>query len=337
MEILVFTDSRRVRELVCSRRVRSREVSLQVGPLRELRGAIAAMRPGTICYLDFSALGERQRARLRGHLAGATHVRYAVIDPGGTIKDVGRLFHEGAVDYLGKAALQKAFTATHLARLTRFLDGMGAARSEGIESRPPLREELLRSAWRTIVPGREYTFYLMFIELDGKAEMEKKYGMKNLGSALVSFRQFIDGSVRPFGGKLWIWSNFGGLILFPFTSGESPAVTCAFRLILFKHLYDVEQSVFPGFVSFRTVLHIGNTVYREEDTGGLISDSLNSIFHLGQHFAPPGSFCATAEALEYAHPALRGFFRECGSFEGRRIYRMRLPLHGGVSSFGDPR
>ncbi|MBP7583491.1 MAG: hypothetical protein KBA61_05635, partial [Spirochaetes bacterium] len=37
--------------------------------------------------------------------------------------------------------------------------------------------------------------------------------------------------------------------------------------------------------------HVGNTVYRVRgDTGSIISDSINSIFHLGQKYAPDSSY-----------------------------------------------
>jgi hypothetical protein len=124
-----------------------------------------------------------------------------------------------------------------------------------------------------------------------------------------------------------MWFNFGGIVLFPFDAKTCPALTCGFRLMLFKHLYDIEGSHFPNFLSLRVVLQIGNTPYTEENTGHIVSESLNSIFHLGQQFAQPGNFIVTEEVVRFGQAALRDYFVEAGTFENRSILRMRLPIH----------
>ena len=72
---------------------------------------------------------------------------------------------------------------------------------------------------------------------------------------------------------------------------------------------------------------IGNLTYARENVGSVVSDSLNSIFHLGRDFAQRGHFYATDEVLRFGHPALKDYFLDAGHFEGRRILRMRMPLH----------
>ena len=99
--------------------------------------------------------------------------------------------------------------------------------------------------------------------------------------------------------------------------------------MLFKHLYDIERSVFPNFISLRIVLHMGSTIYTTRNTGQVISDSINSIFHLGQQFARPNNFYITEEVLQICHAAFTEYFVEEGDFEGRNTYRMRRPIHSG--------
>jgi hypothetical protein len=72
---------------------------------------------------------------------------------------------------------------------------------------------------------------------------------------------------------------------------------------------------------------IGNLTYTQANVGSVVSDSLNSVFHLGQEFAKPGQFCLTDDVLRFGHPALKEYFLEAGNFEGRRILRMRIPRH----------
>jgi hypothetical protein len=240
--------------------------------------------------------------------------------------------HDGAVDYLDKAALATGITAKRLKKLYAYLERAGGELIKKEEELPVSRAWLAAGGkdWDEIEPGKEYLFCLMFIELDGHMEMERRYGKKSLDRALSSFRQFVESSVSPFNGRIWIWQRFGGLVLFPLNLAKSDPIRCGFRLMLFKHLYDIEQSVFPNLISLRTVLHVGSTLYAtKQDSGHVVSDSINSIFHLGHQFAQPDSFYITEEVHQICHAAFSPFFLEEGPFEGRKIYRMRRPVYCG--------
>jgi hypothetical protein len=180
--------------------------------------------------------------------------------------------------------------------------------------------------WQDIKLGKKYTFEIMFIELDEREEMEKRYGSKNLHAALQVFRKYIERNVNAYRGKIWIWSRYGGIILFPFGVNESSSVICAFRMVMYKFLHDAEESHFPNFISFRIAAHIGSLVYQEKNKGEVVSDSLNSVFHLGQEFTEPGNCSLTEEIFRYAPEVIKSYFKQAGSFEGRTIYKMRMPV-----------
>lgn len=331
MDILVFTGKRALASSFKLSPGKKAACRFTVLGWKDFRKRVAEVGSPTLCYLDLSTL---PKGRLPGFLrliGKNEHAAYGLIDPGRAFDDAAEAFHRGAADYLDRAALRGGITAKRLQRVQGYVQSALAR---------PLRRELWAAQkgrgaryipsgtdWAGVTPEREYTFSLIFIELDGKEEMEKKYGMKNLSIALSSFRSYIENAVRPYNGRLWIWSSFGGIALFPFDGIECPALTCAFRLMLFKHLYDIEVSRFPNFLSLRLVLDIGNIVYTERNAGNVISDTLNSIFHLGQQFATPGNFYVTEEALRFGYPALKSFFTDANHFEGRRILRMKLPAH----------
>ena len=132
--------------------------------------------------------------------------------------------------------------------------------------------------------------------------------------------------MAPFGGRTWIWSRFGGIVLFPFDGRREQAAPCGLSMILYKHLYDIEESRFPHFVSWRMAAHLGEVAWRERATGTLVSDTLNSVFHLGQQFAPAGSFLVTDDIRALAGGSAAGVLPAGGKYEGRRIWRMRRPL-----------
>lgn len=331
MKILIFSRSRKLPEKLKLRRRKDVVEQIAYVDPGEFTARIKTVRTPTLCYLDVSSLEQDKIPSYLRRLKKNDCIVYGVIDPGSKIRDVARLFHDGAVDYLDRRTLDGGIGMGRLNPILAFIQGINPAVLEkAAESTQEQRRAPYKPSgydWASVVPGKEYTFAMMFVELDGKDRMEKSYGAKNLSIALASFRRYLEGFVRQFGGKVWMWSSFGGIVLFPFDAKSCPALNCAFRLMLFRHLYDIEGSHFPNFLSFRLVLHIGNTPYTENDTGHIVSDSLNSIFHLGQQFVQPGDFCITEEVLQFGHPALRDYFLPAGAFEGRNVLRMRLPIH----------
>jgi hypothetical protein len=332
MEILVFSGNPKVAAGIRLTRRNKLVTDVRVLPWSDFRPAVCGLRGPAICYLDLSSLEAGRLRECERFLSKHENVAYGLVDPGRTVTDVAEVFHRGAVDYVDRAALQRGITADRLKRIRGYVEGInhqmlkpGAVPADYAEADGYIESP---GDWSAIRRGREYTFQLMFIELDGKELMEKKYGVDNLTAALGSFRSYLEGFVRPFQGRLWAWYRFGGIVLFPFGRAASHALPCVFRLVLFKHFYDIEGSYFPNFLSFRVAMHIGNLVYDGGNTGETVSDSLNSVFHLGQQYAKPGEVCVTQEVLENGPAILHSFFVDGGTFEGRRIFRMRRPVHG---------
>lgn len=330
MDLVVFSRTDKVREYFKIYRKNNHFSLPRFFTGKDLKGQINSIKPDSFIYLDLNGFSESDTTRYLRLLARKEGIFYGLLDPQGKIKDAADLFHRGAADYVDKSLLKQGINSKRMNSIFQYLQDCRYETLQGIarKDRLSIEGEYQPSGkdWRQIIPGQEYTFYLMFIELDGKEEMEKKYGRMNLGIALASFRNYIERIIRSFNGKLWIWSRFGGLILFPFDLSEYAPITCIFRLLLFKPLYDIEESLFPHFLSFRMVLHIGSTLYSEADTGHIIADSLNSIFHLGQQFAETGNFYITEEVSRFVRPVYREYFLDAGIFEGRKILRLRRPV-----------
>jgi hypothetical protein len=331
LRILVFSRNRKLPERLRLRRRKGVVDEVGFAGLEEFRRRLKSVDTPTLCYLDVSSIEANKIPQYLRSLRKAEKILYGVIDPTGKVKDVAALFHGGAVDYLNRRLLADG---AGMGRLNGLLGFVRAVHPAVLETAVDQTGDGRRASyvpsgsdWSSVVPGREYTFSVLFIELDGRESMEKSYAAKNLSIALASFRRYVDGFVNKFGGRVWLWSGYGGVVLFPFDGKSCPALTCGFRLALFKHLYDIEESLFPNFLSFRTALQIDDIPYTEENTGHVVSDGLNFIFHLGQQFVRPDNFCVTEEVLQMGHSALQGYFVNAGTFEGRRILRMRLPVH----------
>jgi hypothetical protein len=323
VDILVFTDHPKLASAFRA----GAPYQVRVLSWAEFRKSVDAHLTPALCYLDLATLKDGRLAACLRLLRGRPHLAYALVDRRGQVGDVARAFHEGAADYVDRQALREGLGARRLLRTLAFLRTRRTETPPGLPASGAARVRPSGTDWCQVVPGREYTFVLLFIELDGKEEMEQKYGGRNLNLALSSFKGFVEKSVSACQGKVWIWSGFGGIVLFPFSGADCPSLGCLFRMVLCKHIYDVEGSRFPNLLSFRLALTIGNLTYTQQNVGSVVSDSLNFVFHLGQDFAQRGHFYVTEEVLRFGHPALKDYFLEAGQFEGRRILRMRMPLH----------
>jgi hypothetical protein len=255
-----------------------------------------------------------------------------VLDPDGRVKDVAALFRAGAVDYIGKSLGAAALTAKRFKAVTAYTSKHADTKvvKAPAAAAPGLIAAGNGDGWASIKEGREHTFAFLFIEVDDAEEMKKRYEPANLASAMETFRAFIERMVTPSGGRLWMWSRFGGLVLFPLRESDCPALLCGLRILLTRVFYDAEESPLPGMLSFRMALSIGSTVYHANDTGRIVSDGINSIFHLGRRYAKPGHFLVSSEAAALAPEPLRTCLVPAGTYEGRRILRVLQP----VPSFG---
>jgi hypothetical protein len=296
-------------------------------PYKELRKSVKTLKKDAFIYVDVSGLMEDERGKLLKYLKNYSKRAYGIIDNMGMIKDIGALFHEGASDYIGKDAL---YEGVSLHRLKKAYELHQRKSHEAIEvSEIPETSEFIISPndWSTVKPGKEYTFYFMYILLENITRLTKNFSDNQIVAADNAFKTYIDRRVTQFGGKIWMWNDFEGLVLFPFNGRKCNAILTCFGLMLSQKIYSVENPHFHSMLSIRIAIHIGNTIFKKAgNTGTIISDSINTIFNLGKKFCNPGNFYLTKQVLGFAHEGLKGCFIPAGTYDEMEIMRMRLPV-----------
>jgi len=302
-------------------------MNLEALSLSALRHSLPSPAEAALVYVDVRGLSDRERGKALAEIAKNPQLCFGVLDPVGAVKDVAALFHAGAVDYIGKKLSLAAFTAKRVAAVAEYAQDV-YGRKEGADpwNGKALEAVPVSDGWQDIAPGREHRFAFLFVEVDDAEELKKRHEPENLVNAMETFRGFIERIVQQYGGRLWMWGRFGGLVLFPLVNSSSAAPVCGLRILLSRVFYDIDESLLPGSLCFHMALSIGSTVYQKGDTGRIVSDGVNSIFHLGRKYALPGQFLMTAEACELAPAELRAHLVPAGTFEGRRIVRMLRPL-----------
>jgi len=82
--------------------------------------------------------------------------------------------------------------------------------------------------------------------------------------------------------------------------------------------------VFNQIIRYRIAMHIGNTVYQPRGkTGTIISDCINSLFHLGQKYTDEDGLFITENIYSFLNEKTKKLFIKVKPFEGRQIYTFK--------------
>ncbi|MFC1671112.1 hypothetical protein ACFL20_12045 [Spirochaetota bacterium] len=326
MEILVFSNNKNIDKSFTGIK-RSKDHSICYFSCSDLNKEVKKAAKGSLLYFDISGQTPANIKKALNSLSKLKEYRYGVIDSKGALKDVAELFQDGAVDYIGKELIKTGIPAKRLQKVLRFRsDDFGGNDSEEGDASARKDYILTGNDWKGIRSGKEYTFCFMFIELDNKKEI-KASGPKKTQEFMQNFHDVIEDWVYDINGKIWMWMDFGGLILIPFDGKKCEAILSCFRLMIARKIISFEDFDNNMLLNFRIALHIGNTIYKERgDTGSIVSDSINSIFHLGQKFAEPGTFNLTEDIVKFIPKELYNYFSIFAEYEGRNIYKMKKLL-----------
>jgi hypothetical protein len=319
MKIVIFSDNKAIVNVFPSLKKGGSD-SYEVFPSAQCAKLTKKLEPGSLVYLDATSF-KTALLKMLSALGKRDDISTAVIDPKGIVIDPAQLFHCGAADYIGKDLVKKKFSAQRFKVVTDFSDVMHECFTEDTgENAIPLSGP----DWKLVRSGKEYRFCFLFVELDrGSSIKTSQFGGQNKNPADM-FKKYVETQLKGSGGKVWMWMDYSGLILFPFDGKTCSAVAPLLRLILNRSIFVVDESIFNQMLSFRVALHIGSTAYRDRgDTGKIVSDTINFIFHLGQKRAEPGSVYVSEEVRSLIPPTLSELFTDADEFEGRKIFRMK--------------
>lgn len=333
MDLVVFSDNNRIRH--CFGAIeRSRKHSVRYHPVDELRGWLRNGRTNALVYVDIGSISESAGTRLLRQLSRLSDVPHSVIDPANRISDPAALLRAGAVDYVNRSLFAEGVSPRRIDEIAEFVSNtypdaviQPGRLEEAADNISDGRALVVSGAdWSGVRTGKEYSFYMLFAELDNAVDYANRTSERYTMSVVGSFQRLLERTIAPYQGRLWIWRDFGGVVLFPFDGQTCQAVLPCIRMILNRPLDNIEQFDLKTSLSYRFSLHLGNTVYQNKgDTSHIVSDSINYVHHLGQKFTLPGNFTLTSNVYQRIPEKLQSVFKPIGTYEGREVYRMRLP------------
>ena len=335
MEIVVYTSSARTRSSFEAIE-RSRKYDVAFESLDALDGWLKNGTEGSAALVYVDLTGSKSADAMIRRLSRANGKPFCIIDARNSVEDPAILFRCGAVDYVGRSVFAAGITVKRIDEVVAYMrsrypepaNGNGTSERAGAgDSAPRRRARLSDDSWESVQIDSEYTFAMLFAELDNVVDYEAKTSAGFAASLSEAFSRLVEREVAPFGGRLWMWRDYGGLVLFPFNGKSCPALVSCIRMVLNRPVENVQSFHLNTPLSFRLALHLGSTVYRHKgETGHIVSDSVNFIHHLGRRFTPPSAFTITADVHRLVPPGLEDLFVPLGNFEHRSIYRMRLPI-----------
>ncbi len=303
-------------------KLKPKDAEIEFISIAKIKKTISSIPAGSIVYVDLSVCKTAEVARTIKLLEGQKHILWGIIDGKNFIKDPADLFHRGAADYVGKEAIKSRISSARLQRVLSFrnIEVAEEPAVATISNCVPSGKD-----WSGVRDGKEYTFCLLYFELDNQAELKKNASDRQVKERSQVVHDFLERSMVQLGGKVWIWAGFGGVVLIPFDGEHCDAVLAAVRMQINRTIISIEGCRLGLKVSYRLALHLGNTVYRTRgETGTIISDSINSLYHLGQKFAKPGDLLITEEMERFIPPGIQDLFVNAGVYEGRCIFRFVL-------------
>ena len=314
MRIVLLTDNRN--GIPAFRAIAgSRSCALDLRQPSELTELLCSARADCFVYLDIAGLSlAAVRSRLK-QLSRAAHGRFGIVDPADILQDPSEVFHKGGADYLGKRMLGKPIPT---ARFTRVFDAVRAASEDPVEPVVVGPANLIPSGsnWSDVEYGKEYTFQMLYVGIDHAGDMDRKVSESLLQSLRRAFQAVLEQSFAGADGRIWVWKEYDGVLLFPFDGSRLTALIPAARLALNRPLINLEH--FSGMmpISWRMGLHVGNTTYRAPgETGGIVSEALNFVFHLGERALGPGELGVTGPAMAFVPPRFRAYLTGQTVFE----------------------
>lgn len=326
MTIFVVTDSKTVRKAFGSAD-RSRTYTVAFSPTSELSSLLkeADAVPGSFLYLDVDGMERRTLKRRLKRLQSDRPYQFGIIDPRNTIADVAELFHSGAADYVGKALLADELSTARIRRVVEYQPAPPPRRN-GNHVPEHENQRIIPSGpdWSGVRDGEEYTFVMLYAGIDQAGDLRRKSSESFLASLRKAFGGILERAFAEYSARMWMWKEDEGLLLMPFDGSEVEAIVPAMRLMLNRVLINVEELPQFGGVSWRLAMHLGNTTYRTSGrTGGIVSESVNFMFHLGGRFVEQGGLAVTGPCHALVPDGIRPLLNHRGEFESIHIYTLR--------------
>lgn len=276
-------------------------------------------------YLDQNRLQSIVRKLSKACPAGI----WGLYDPDGLVQDPASLFHAGAGDYIGPSLRE---TPSDTKRFKRVLDWArqrgtvqaAAELSSGCSDQCRV-DEAEFPGWKAVQVGETRNFYFLYIAAEHADSLREKYGERRWTDINTRLHNYLTKMLEPCDALHWMKNEVSSLYLIPAEGRRCErAIEELLRFLLSLPLLSADILDFDTVFPLVFALHRGSIPFRKPgETGTMISDDVNFIFHLGTKKAEAGRLSIAASAAPAIRRELAFLFVNNGSFEGQSIKKSR--------------
>jgi hypothetical protein len=266
------------------------------------------------------------------------NIPWGIIDPKGSINDTAALFFDGVSDYLGP----KFFKASQKIDSKRIKIALQWRKDEIIKSKTTKENEHTENAflktgvkfppanifpgWKKMTAGKTIPFYLLYCSFRGKTQLETRFEEKALPQIHKRFTGLLDYYFKDSEGINWIDTGRDCLFLIPPKAKNiEQIIKDCLRMIICAPIITMETLAIKVPVNFVFVLHYGSISYKPPGkTGTVVSDAVNTIYHLGTKKALQGRLTVSTEVPDGTIPKLlEDCFVSAGDYKGLKIWHSK--------------
>ncbi|MFP4565698.1 MAG: adenylate/guanylate cyclase domain-containing protein [Spirochaetaceae bacterium] len=177
--------------------------------------------------------------------------------------------------------------------------------------------------WGALREGREYRVTVASVDIVGSSSLVRGSGRRTMERLYYQFWAFLRDRLAHYDGRIWSWAGDGGVMAFSMKNDAVRAVQCALEIQATLPVFNARpEKPITAPISVRIGMDRGPVRYMN-DTGRIISETINFAAHLEKAATEPGAV-SISDALRAELPgSLRAFFVDADGFEGRSIFTTR--------------
>jgi len=283
-----------------------------------------ACAPEDLVYLDTAGMDEgAYKKNLRRLKALGAAASWGVIDSADLEDDPASLFQEGAADYIGRSLLQPGLAGSRIKRVIEYVrrsvPGVVPVAPQDAAGAPAF------PGWSRIKPGADYEFHFLYVGPENQAALKTRLGEGGFTVLRDRLKNYLVQALASADALVWMQSEASLLLLLPVEADRSARIVeSCLRILLNLPLITYEQLGQEIPLPLIFALHRGHTLFQAPgNTGTVVSEDVNFIFHLGAKKAAAGRLTLSREALRAVPSRLADLFVSSGVFEGKELLHSR--------------
>jgi class 3 adenylate cyclase len=179
--------------------------------------------------------------------------------------------------------------------------------------------------WGSLREGREYEMTLLSADIVNNSELVSQFGMKKMEKMYFHLWNFLRRVLSTYGGRIWNWAGDGGIIAFTFKKHAIRAVQYALEVQSLVPVFNTDpDNPIPEDIQLRIGVDSGMVKY-SEDTGRIVSETINFAAHLEKQFTQPGGIAVSGTVMEQLPEKIQAIFCNQDNFEDRDVYYKCIP------------